>query len=203
MAPPDKDVMGVRMHVNTDPPPEDDPPLKPPRPKQRSRPEIELEPEAETVESRRAPQARKDSPPGGIRLEGKGWRITMPHVALVAVLTTIGGWFGSKAVSKGESVELADVLKEVRAGRKDVQDLKGDVADVREEQRKARGDKTKILNYTEDSLTPIVASLRKLGVKLEYDGADVARDVEFHPAPLGGSAPAIQPKQTLPDRPSL
>lgn len=150
-----------------------------------------------------APLSRKDSPPAGIRLEGKGWRITMPHVALVAVLTTIGGWFGSKAVSKGENVELADVLKEVRAGRKDVQDLKGDVADIREEQRKARGDKTKILNYTEDSFTPIVASLRRLGVKLEYDGADPARDVEFHQAPLGGNAPPVQPKATLPERPNL
>jgi hypothetical protein len=209
MAPPERDVMGARMHVNTDPPKgEDDPPLQRPavRAKQPSRPVVELETEAETEEHApaKAPYTRKDSPPGGIKLEGMGMRITMPHVALVAVLTTIGGWFGNKAVSKGESAELADVLREVRAGNKAVQDLKGDVADVREDQRKARSNDTKILNYAEDTFTPIVASLRRLGVKVDYDGkADPARDVEFHPAPLGGNAPPIQPKATLPERPSL
>lgn len=204
MAPPDKDVMGVRMHVNTDPPHEDDPPLQRPRAKQRSRPEVELEPESETLESMRAPHARKDSPPGGIRLEGKGWRITMPQAALVAVLTALGSWFTSKAISKGENAEVSDVLKEVRALRKDVKDLKGDVADVGEEQRKGRSDDKKILNYAEDTFTPIVASLRRLGVKLQYDGDDdPAKSVEFHPAPLGGAAPPIQPKVALPERPSL
>lgn len=208
MAPPDKEIMGVRLHVNTEPP-GDDPPQQRPhaRAKQPSRPAVELEPEAETTEhaaAAKAPYARKDSPPGGIRIEGKWGKITMPHVALLAVLTTLGGWFGKTAISKGESAELADVLREVRAGRKDVQDLKGDVADVREDQRKARSNDTKILNYAEDTFSPIVASLRRLGVKVDYDGkGDPAREVEFHPAPLGGSAPPIQPKQTLPERPSL
>lgn len=150
-----------------------------------------------------APPSRKDSPPGGISVQGKGWKITMPHVALVAVLTTIGGWFGSKAVSKGESAEVSDVLTEVRLMRKDVKDLSGDVADVRDEQRKARSNNAKILNYAEDTFTPIVASLRKLGVKLEYSGRE-PEEVEFNPPPMAGSkAPPIQPKATLPERPSL
>lgn len=128
----------------------------------------------------------------------------MPVAALISVVTALAGWFGSKAISKGESAEISDVLTELRSVHKDVKDLSGDVADVRGEQRKARGDKTKILNYAEDTFTPIVASLRKMGVKLDYDGkADPARDIEFHPAPLGGSAPPIQPKATLPERPSL
>jgi hypothetical protein len=151
-----------------------------------------------------APPSRKDSPAGGFRIESKWGRISVTQVALVAILAAIGSWYGSKAVSKGESTELADVLQEVRAGRKDVHDLKGDVADIREEQRKARSNDTKILNFAEDTFTPMVASLRKLGVKIDYDGkSDPARDIEFHPAPLGGSAPPIQPKATLPERPSL
>jgi hypothetical protein len=154
-------------------------------------------------ESMPAPPSRKDSPAGGISVQGKGWKITMPHVALVAVLTTIGGWFGSKVVSKGESAEVSDVLTEVRLMRKDVKDLSGDVADVRDEQRKARSNNTKILNYAEDTFTPIVASLRKLGVKLDYSGRE-PEEVEFSPAPMAGSkAPPIQPKATLPERPSL
>ncbi len=166
MVPPEKDVMGVRMQVRTDPP-EDDPPLRRPAPraKQPSRPVVELEPESETLEHApggKPPYVRKDSPANGFRIEGKGWRITMPHVALVAVLTTIGGWFGSKAVSKGESAELADVLAEVR----------------------------------------------DMGAKLVYDNKsgnqyDPAAEVDFHPPPLGGSAPSFQPKATLPERPRL
>lgn len=205
MAPPDKDVMGVRMHVNTDPPGAGEPQPPRPRAKQPSRPQVELEPEAETLAAAggKPPYSRKDSPAGGFRIEGKGWRITMPHVALVAVLTTIGGWFGSKAVSKGEGAEVADVLAEVRALRKDVKDLSGDVTDVRDEQRRARSNDGKILNYAEDTFTPLVASVRKLGVKLVYAGRE-PEAVEFLPTPLPGSgAPPIQPRATLPERPSL
>ncbi len=212
MAPPEKDVMGVRMQVRTDPP-EDDPPLRRPaaRAKQPSRPVVELEPESETLEHAaggKPPYVRKDSPANGFRIEGKGWRITMPHVALVAVLTTIGGWFGSKAVSKGESAEVADVLAEVRETRKDVKALKRDVKDLADEQRDARDASKKILNYTEDTFTPIVATLRNMGAKLVYDNKsgnryDPASEVDFHPPPLGGSAPSYQPKATLPERPSL
>jgi hypothetical protein len=156
-------------------------------------------------ESLPAPPPRKDSPPGGIAIHGRGWKVTMPAAALVAVLTAVGSWFGSRAVAKHESADIGDVLTEMRALRKDVSDLKGDNADVRDELRKGRSDKTKILNYTEDTFTVLVAAMRRCcGVKVEYDGRrDPARDVEFHPAPLGGSAPTTQPKATLPERPSL
>jgi hypothetical protein len=50
--------------------------------------------------------------------------------------------------------------------------------------------------------------MRKLGVKFVYDNKpddeyDPAAEVDFHPPPLGGNAPPIQPKATLPQRPSL
>lgn len=148
---------------------------------------------------------RSRSPAAGmIRVEGKGWKLTMPHVALVAVLTTLGGWFGKEAASKGEQAELGDVLREVKAMRKDLADVRGDLADVREEQRKARGNDRKLLTYVDDTVTPMIASLRRLGVRLGYEGEDRAADVEFHPAPAAGStAPPIQPRAVLPERPSL
>lgn len=176
---------------------EDEPPLTP------HRELVHVDERPAPPESMPAPPSRKDSPPGGIRIEGHGVRLTMPVAALVAVVTALGGWFGSKAVSKGESAEVSDVLTEVRLMRKDVKDLSGDVADVRDEQRKARANNTKILNYAEDTFTPIVASLRKLGVKLEYSGRE-PEEVEFNPPPMAGSkAPPIQPKATLPERPTL
>lgn len=155
------------------------------------------------------PSAKRSQSPaaGTIRIEGKGFKITMPHVALVAVLTTLGTWFGKDAITKGEHAEVADVLHEVRGLRNDVKGLKSDVADVAEEQRKGRAADKKVLNFAEDSLTPIVASLRRLGVKLLYDsrtGYDPAGEIEFHPAPAPGStAPPVQPKATLPERPAL
>ena len=204
MAPPEKDVMGVRMHVNTDPP-EDDPPLHRPRAKQQSRPTVEMEPEAETLEHAGGVPlyGRKDSPPGGIRLEGKGWKVTMPQAVLVALLTAIGGWFGSRVVTQNEQGDKAEVMAELRSIRDELKGVRADVRDLRDEQQQQRGADKKILNYVQDSLTPIVASMRRLGVKLEYQGGD-PDDVEFHPAPMPGSiAPPIQPKATLPDRPSL
>jgi hypothetical protein len=147
------------------------------------------------------PPSRKDSPPGGIKLEVGKHRVTVSQLALVAVLTTLGGWFGKDAISKGEQAELGDVLTELRAVRKDVRDLKGDVGDVREDQRKARSANTKILNYVEDSLTPVFASLGKLGVKFQF--ARQPEPVEFHQPPLGGAAPPIQPKALIPERPQL
>jgi hypothetical protein len=173
-------------------------------------PTVFVDPEPTMTGNRQpAPEAaaslppRKDSPPGGtIAIHGKGWKITMPHVALVAVLTTLGGWFGKDAISKGEQAELGDVLTELRAVRKDVRDLKGDVGDVRDDQRKARSSDTKILNYVEDSLTPVFASLGKLGVKFQFAGRQ-PEPVEFHQPPLGGAAPPIQPKAVIPERPQL
>lgn len=181
MTPP-KEIMGVTLPS--------EPPPAPPRPA----PEPPAPP----------PSLRKDSPAGGIKIQGKGWHISMPHVALVAVLTTLGGWFGKDAVSKGERAELGDVLREVKALRKDVANVRGDVADLAEEQRKARGNDRKLLAYVDESLKPMVASLRKLGVKLTYEGDDRAADVEFHPPPGPGStAPPVQPRAALPERPQL
>jgi len=207
MAPPDKEIMGVRLHVNTDPP-EDDPPLQQPRPraKQPSRPVVELEPEAETLDHAvaKAPYVRKDSPPGGIKLEGPGgWKLSMPHAALLAILACVGGAGVAAKVTSSEGGDRAEVLAELRSIREELKGTRSDIRDLRDEQQQAHGADKKIVNYVEDSLTPIVASLRKLGVKLQYDGSDPARDVEFHQPPLGGTAPAIQPKATLPERPAL
>lgn len=206
MAPPERDVMGARMHVKSDPP-EDDPPLQPPRPraKQPSRPVVELEPEAETLEHAppKPPYVRKDSPPGGIKLEGKGFKFSVPHAALLAILACFGGAGVAAKVTSSEGSDRAETLAELRSIREELKGVRSDVRDVRDEQQHQRGATKKLANYVEDSLTPIVASIRKLGVKLEYSGSDPARDVEFHAPPLGGTAPAIQPKATLPERPSL
>jgi hypothetical protein len=201
--PPEKTVMGTRMHVDTDPPTErrgTEPDRRQAAPKPASPPHAD-----DGDAAGRPPYSRKESPPGGIRLEGRGWRVTMPAAALVAVVTAVGGWFTSRAVSKGESAEVADVLSEVRELRKDVKGLRRAVDDVREEQTEARANDKKILNYAEGTFAPIVASLRQLGVKLTYLGNDdPARDLDFHPAPLPGSgAPPIQPRAALPERPSL
>jgi hypothetical protein len=197
MAPPKK-VMGAVLG-------EDDPPTQLPRaggqqPAQRVE---QLGPNDWAVPSGEPSTGRKDSPPGGIKLEVGRHRVTVSQLALVAVLTALGGWFGKDAVSKGEQVELGDVLTELRAVRKDVRDLKGDVGDVRDDQRKARSSDTKILNYVEDSLAPVFASLGKLGVKFQFAGRQ-PEPIEFHPAPMQGSnAAPIQPKAVLPERPSL
>jgi hypothetical protein len=161
-------------------------------------------PEAASV-----PPSRKDSPPGGtIAIHGKGWRITMPHVALTALLATLGTWFGKDVIQKGEQAELADVLTELREVRKDVKGLKVDVAENADEPTTRRNADRKVLNYVEETVTPVVASLRRLGVKLAYDGVDYDKDkaseVEFHAEPGPGStAPPIQPKAVLPKRPQL
>lgn len=202
---PQKDVMGVRMQVNTDPPPEDDPPLQRPRAKQPSRPTVELEPESETLEHAqpRAPYVRKDSPPGGIKLEGKGFKLSVPHAALLAILACFGGAGVAAKVTSSEGGDRAEMLAELRSIREELKGTRSDIRDLRDEQQQARGSDKKIVSYVAASITPIVASLRKLGVKLEFDGADPARDIEFHQAPLAGTAPPIQPKATLPERPSL
>jgi hypothetical protein len=154
-----------------------------------------------------APESRKDSPPGGIKIQrdAKGTlSITMPQVALVAVLGTLGGIFGTKAISKGDEGDRAEMMAELRSIREEIKGLRSDVRDVRDEQAAGRRDAKKIVNYVQDSLTPLVASVRRLGVKLEYSGRDFAGDVEFHPEPMAGSnAPPIQPKAVLPERPSL
>lgn len=151
------------------------------------------------------PPSRKDSPPQGIAIHGKGWKVTVPAAALVAVVTAIGSWFGSRAVAKHESADIGDVITEVRELRRDVKGLRRAVDGVAEEQADARAADRKILNYATDTFTPLVASMRKLGVKLQYAGGDdPAKEVEFHSAPLPGSnAPPIQPKVALPERPVL
>lgn len=156
-----------------------------------------------TPEPAASPPPRTQSPPGGIKLEVGGHRITVSQMALVAILTLIGGaGVGAKVASDG-ATETSDVLVELRGMRKDVKDLQGDIADVREDQRRARSNDTKILNYVEDSLSPVFASLGKLGVKFQFAGRQ-PEPVEFHPAPMPGSnAPAVQPKTALPERPTL
>ncbi|UOF77327.1 hypothetical protein [Caudoviricetes sp.] len=153
----------------------------------------------------RPPESRKPSPPGGIKLEGPGgWKVSMPHAALLAILACFGGAGVAAKVTSAEGGDRAEVMAELRSIREELKGLRADVREVRDEQAAGRRDDRKIVNYVEDSLTPIVASMRKLGVKLEYSGRDTASGVEFHAAPLpGSSAPAIQPKAVLPERPSL
>lgn len=211
MAPPDKDVMGVRMHVpaNTDPP-GDGGEGRPVRAKQPSRPQVEPirvedgDAPGQPAAPEKPPYSRKESPPGGIRLEAPGgWKLSMPHAALLAILACFGGAGVAAKVASDSGGDRTEVMAELRSIRDELKGLRSDVREVRDEQAAGRRDDKKIVNYVEGSLTPIVASLRRLGVKLEYDGPDRARDVEFHPAPLAGTAPAVQPKSVLPERPSL
>lgn len=206
MAPPDKEIMGVRMHVNTDPP-EDDPPLQQPvRRQQASRPEpaeLAEQPAPTAQVAEKAPYSRKDSPPGGIRIEGKGFKLSVPHAALLAILACFGGAGVAAKVTSNEGSDRAEMMAELRSLHEELKGVRSDIRDVRDEQQTQRGSTKKLANYIQDSVTPIVASLRKLGVKLEYSGRDPAADVEFHTPPLGGNAPSIQPKATLPERPNL
>lgn len=197
---PPKEIMGVTLPST---PPEDDPPLRPPRARQPSKPVVESEPETETMSAATAP-SRKHSPPGGIKLEAPGgWKLSMPHAALLAILACFGGAGVAAKVTSGDGGDRAEMLAELRSIRDELKGLRSDVREVRDEQAAGRRDDKKILTYVDGSLVPIVASLRRLGVKLEYDGQDRARDVEFHSPPLGGAAPAVQPKAVLPERPAL
>ncbi len=195
MAP--KEIMGVTL-------PEDEPPLKPPRPRQPSKPVVEVEPESETLDAA-ARSARKHSPAGGIKLEGPGgWKLSMPHAALLAILACFGGAGVAAKVTAGDGGDRAEMMAELRSIRDELKGLRSDVREVRDEQAAARRDDKKIVNYVEDTVTPMVASLRKLGVKLEYVGRDAASGVEFHQPPAPGSnAPPIQPRAALPERPAL
>lgn len=189
MAP--KEIMGVTLP--SEPPPE-------PRKKQASKPAVEAEPETETL----AAAGRSHSPPGGIKLEAPGgWKLSMPHAALIAILACFGGAGVAAKVTSDDGGDRAEMMAELRSIRAELKGLRSDVREVRDEQAAGRRDDKKILTYVDGSLVPIVASLRRLGVKLEYDGQDRARDVEFHPPPLGGAAPAVQPKAVLPERPAL
>ncbi len=199
MAP--KEIMGVTLPSTR---PEDDPPLRQPhRPRQPSRPTVEVEPESETLDAA-ARSSRKHSPPGGIKLATPGgFQPYMPHAALLAILACFGGAGVAAKVTSDSGGDRAEMMAELRSIRDELKGLRSDVREVRDEQAASRRDDRKILNYVDGSLTPIVASLRRLGVKLEYDGQDRARDVEFHAPPLGGAAPAVQPKAVLPERPAL
>lgn len=153
---------------------------------------------------RRGTPTRSQSPAGGIRLEGRGWKLTMPHVALVAILACFGGGAVGAKVTATEGGDRAEMMAELRTIREELKGLRSDVREVRAEQTSAHADDKTILTYVDGSLKPIVASLRRLGVKLEYEGRDRAVDVEFHASPASGStAPPIQPKAVLPERPSL
>jgi hypothetical protein len=204
MAPP-KEIMGVTLPSA---PPEDEPPLKRPR---TSAQEAAQRPQTPTlndwpVPSARPTESRKDSPAGGIKLEAPGgWKLSMPHAALLANLACFGGaGVAAKVASTSGEGDRAEVMAELRSIREELKGLRADVREVRDEQATGRRDNKKILNYVEASVTPIVAAVRRLGVKLEYSGRDLAGDVEFHATPMAGSnAPPIQPKAVLPERPSL
>lgn len=154
---------------------------------------------------RRGTPMRSQSPAGGIRLEGPGgWKLSLPHAALLAILACFGGGAVAAKVTAAEGTDRAEVMAELRSIREELKGLRSDVREVRDEQASARRNDKKILTYVDATITPIVASLRKLRVKLEYDGEDRAADVEFHPTPAPGStAPPIQPRAVLPERPSL
>src|SRR4051812_9178198 len=95
-----KEIMGVTLP--TKPPPEDDPPLQRPRSRQASRPQIEDAGPPESAGEPSLPPDRKQSPPGGIKLELGGHRITVSQMALVAILASFGGaGVAAKVVSDG------------------------------------------------------------------------------------------------------
>lgn len=197
--------MGARLPAETDPPGDGEPPVGPPRRKQPSKPQVEVEPLEETME-----HSKRSMSPGGFKLEGPGgWRMTIPHALIIAVLAGGGGTaVGAKVVSDmrtdSASSEARDELKLLR---KEMGELAGDVRIVRDGQVNARSTNKKLANYTEQSIAPIVAALRKCcSTKLEYsdDAEDVAKDIDFHPAPVAGSkAPQYQPKALIPAKPTL
>lgn len=197
-----KYVLGTEV-PSLPPAPEDGPPLVPPR-RRASAPESvdESSPELAPRASRVAPE-RSLSPPGGIKIAGPGgWSISLPQVALVAILTAAGTWFGSKAVT--EKSDSAEVASELRLLRKEMAELKDDVRAVRAEQVDGRTADKAIVSYVTGTVTPIVASLRKCcGVKLEFERGDPFI-VEFHEPPhVGSGAPSTQPKAVLPSKPNL
>lgn len=209
MAPPEKDVMGARVHIDTDPPGEGEPNPPRMRPKQRSKPDVEMEPESETQEHfSKVPRSHS---PGGIKLEGPGgWRMTIPHAIVIAVLAGGAATAGTAKVITDRQSETKDTLSnearnEIKLLRKEMADMREDVLAVRNNQVDERANNKKLANYTEDSIAPIVASLRKMRVKLEFtdDAEDKAKDIEFHPVPLNPNSPQIQPKALLPAKPQL
>lgn len=217
MAPPTKDVMGVRMHVATDPPGDGgerhtrpDPPAPPVRPGPAAPPQappqaVDGDEPGMPGAPERPPYSRKQSPPGGIRLEGPGgWKLSMPHAALLAILACFGGAGVAAKVTSDSGGDRAEMMAELRSIREELKGLRSDVREVRDEQAAGRRNDKKILNYAENTFAPIVASLRRLGVKQEYEGSDRAAEIEFHAPPGPGStAPPIQPKAVLPERPAL
>lgn len=206
MAPPEKDVMGARMHVESDPPGDGEPnPPRNARPKQKSKPDVELEPESETYQHKPPPK-RSMSPPG-LKLEGPGgWRMSVPAGLIIAVLAGGGGTaVGAKVIAERAADKSSESVDEIKLLRKEMSELAADVRAVRAGQIDSRSADRKLANYTEDSIAPIVASLRKLSVKMEYadDADDKADDIDFHDAPLNPKSPQIQPKAMLPAKPSL
>jgi hypothetical protein len=162
-------------------------------------------PKVEDRTPRQAPPSlRSSTPPGAIKFEGRGFKFTLPHLALVAILGVVGGGSAVAKIASDKATDTSEVMAELRTIGAEVKGLRQDVRDIRDEQNNARLGSKATVRYVKTSLAPLVASLRKLGVKLEYDGSeDPAKDVEFHAPPLGGTAPPIQPKATLPEPPRL
>ncbi len=193
--------MGVRMHIDSDPPGTGEPPPPPPRRKQPSKPQVELDSEPEA-----APQQKRSLSPGGFKLEGPGgWRLNVPGALIIALVAGGGGTaVGAKAFANNHEADAA-VQEEIKLLRKEMREIAVDVRAARSSAVDNRTAFRKLANYTEESIAPVVASLRECcSVKLEYEGDDSANSIEFHPAPAQGSkAPRFQPKATIPAKPSM
>lgn len=182
-------IPGVRVGE----PPEGDPPLQPPRPRQTSKPRVEAEWDNEGADPAETPGTRKLSPPGGIKLEGPGWRVNVSQMALVALLAGSGGAGVAATVTGRDNAALAEELRGLRE----------DVTTLRKELREARADNRAVLAYTRESVTLLGQTVRELGAKVETATGPLP-PLELHPAPMPGShAPRVQPRATLPAPPEL
>jgi hypothetical protein len=141
---------------------------------------------------------RKDSPPAGIKVQGKGWQVSVPAVALTAILTAAGTLAGSRAVNDQSS--SAELRSEMQALREDFKSLR---QEFREELREQRSNNRALLTYTRDSVTLLGQTLRELGAKVDSASGPLP-PLELHPPPLRGSeAPRVQPRATLPAPPEF
>jgi hypothetical protein len=178
---------------------EDGPPLVPPRPRVDT---LHGQPETEHPVTT---TLRKDSPPAGIHVQGRGWKLSVPAVAVTALLTTIAAVVGTKAVDKATNPDDVTALRqELREFRKDVSGLRSEIGELREEQQAGRSADRALLNYTERSVTLLARTMRELGAKVDVQGRPTLEPLDLLPAPLPGSdAPAVQPREALPAAPRL
>jgi hypothetical protein len=195
---PDKRIMGTTVHVASDPPHEDGPPLQPPRPRMGSKPRFDDFPDHEAPTSAQTPESRKLSPPGGIKVQGKGWTVSVPAVVITAVLSAGGTLAAGRAVAPpAEKGDLAGIRDEL-AG------LRADVRELRDDQRKDRQFARAQHTYTEQSIDLMAQTIRALGGKLNFAPGAEPEPLEFHEPPLNPGAhgaPSVQPRAVLPASP--